>query len=171
MVATLSITTVAPDRRLETALRDLYRGLLRWHLWWLLATMDVKQRYRRSRMGQFWITISMGVTVAALGLVYPLLFKISKAGYLPNVAVGFVVWNLISSMVTDGAQAFINGAIFLKQSSEPRSIYVYRVLARNGLIFLHNALIIVVVFILLRKPLTWIAPASLIGLALLFVVL
>jgi ABC-type polysaccharide/polyol phosphate export permease len=136
---------------------------MRWPLWWLLATSDIKQRYRRSRMGQLWLTLSMGVTILALGLVYPLVFHVRIGGYLPSVAVGYVVWTFISSLVTEGSLAFISAAPFLKQSPEPRSIYVYRVLVRNGLVFLHNALIIVITFLIFRVPLTWAMCVSVLG--------
>jgi ABC-type polysaccharide/polyol phosphate export permease len=169
VVAVISVTTAAPDRTLGSVLRDLHDGLMRWPLWWLLATLDIKQRYRRSRMGQLWLTISMGVTILALGLVYPLIFHIRIGGYLPSVAVGFVVWTLISCLVTEGSLAFISAAPFLKQSSEPRSIYVYRVLVRNGLVFLHNTLIIAITFLIFRVPLTWAMWASVLGLGLLFI--
>ena len=39
-------------------------------MWWLLAAGDIRQRYQRSMLGQFWLTISMGVTVGAIGLIY-----------------------------------------------------------------------------------------------------
>jgi lipopolysaccharide transport system permease protein len=164
-----SIVTKAPDRSISSTLRDLYRGLERWPLLWLLAVNDLKQRYRRSKLGQFWLTLSMGVTVGALGLLYPMIFHISAADYLPHVAVSYVVWTLLSSLFTDGCVAFISAAGFLKQSAEPRSIYVYRVLVRNALVLAHNALVIVVAFVLFRVGLSWSALLSLVGLALLFI--
>lgn len=168
MVAALSVTTVAPDRRLSRAVQDLKNGLRRWPLWCLLALVDIKQRYRRSRIGQLWLTISIGVTIAALGLIYPLIFRVSMGSYLPSVAIGFVIWTLMSNLMTEGTMSFISATAFLKQSSEPRSIYVYRVLARNALVFLHNVLLIVVIFAIFRVPLSWTIPLSLVGLVLLF---
>src|SRR5947208_10769178 len=56
---------------------DLRRGFTDWRMWLLLGMNDIRQRYQRSRVGQFWITLSMLVTIAALGGVYSYLFRMS----------------------------------------------------------------------------------------------
>jgi len=162
------IITKAPDRSLASALRDMRLGLERWSLLWILSMNDIKQRYRRSKLGQFWLTLSMGVTVATLGVLYPLIFHIPTSQYLPHVAASYVIWTLMSALVTEGCVTFISASGFLKQSSEPRSIYVYRVLVRNAVVLLHNALVVVVVFALFRIVPHWTALLSLLGLALLY---
>src|SRR5437016_554021 len=35
---------------------DLLRGFTDWRMWLLLGMNDIRQRYQRSRIGQFWIT-------------------------------------------------------------------------------------------------------------------
>src|SRR4029077_11802271 len=45
--------------RVAAARADLARGVSRWRLWLLLGLNDIRQRYQRSRVGQFWITLSM----------------------------------------------------------------------------------------------------------------
>ena len=46
--------------------RDLIEGMANWRLWSMLGWNDILQRYRRSALGPFWITISMAVTAIAL---------------------------------------------------------------------------------------------------------
>jgi ABC-2 type transport system permease protein/lipopolysaccharide transport system permease protein len=48
---------------LQKAWRDILAGWQRRELWTTLGLHDVRQRYRRSTLGPFWITISMGVMV------------------------------------------------------------------------------------------------------------
>ena len=55
---------------LSDPLRDFSSALERWRLWSLLGWLDIRQRYARSALGPFWITLSMGVMVGSLGLVY-----------------------------------------------------------------------------------------------------
>jgi len=42
-------------------------------IWWGLAWLEIKQRYSRSVIGPFWITLSTGVMVAAMGPLYGVL--------------------------------------------------------------------------------------------------
>ena len=52
------------------AVNDLWDGLGRRALWSTMGLQEIRLRYRRSIIGPFWLTISMGVTVGALGLLY-----------------------------------------------------------------------------------------------------
>ena len=58
---------------------DLIRGARSRHLWGLLGWQDIRRRYRRSLLGPFWLTISMGVLVGALGALYGTLLKVEVA--------------------------------------------------------------------------------------------
>ena len=51
------------------AVWDITEALSNFRLAALLGWQDVAQRYRRSRIGAFWLTINMGVLIGALGLV------------------------------------------------------------------------------------------------------
>ncbi|MDE2153978.1 MAG: ABC transporter permease, partial [Betaproteobacteria bacterium] len=52
------------------AINDLFASLRSWRLWTLLGWLEIRQRYARSKLGPFWLTISMGVLVGTLGLIY-----------------------------------------------------------------------------------------------------
>jgi ABC-2 type transport system permease protein/lipopolysaccharide transport system permease protein len=99
---------------------------------------DVRQRYRRSVIGPFWITLSMGVMIGALGLLYGTIFKQDMHDYLPFLAAGFILWGLISSMILDGAHVFIGAEGLIRQLSAPLSVHVYRLLWSNVITLAHN---------------------------------
>lgn len=150
-----------------TALSDIIQGACSPYLWGRLGWQDIRQRYRRSRLGPFWLTISMGVLVGALGVLYATLFKVEIAQYLPFIAAGFVVWGLISGLITDGCTAFIEAEGIIKQVRLPLSIHVYRVVWRNCIIFAHNVVIFVIVAVLFSVRPGWAGLLSIPGLLLL----
>lgn len=127
------------------ALADIRSGWERRDLWGTLGMHDIRQRYRRSVIGPFWLTISMGLMVAALGLLYGKIFKIELSEYLPYLSLGFIVWGLISSLILDGAKAFTSAEGLMRQLAAPLSIHAYRVVWTNLIIFAHNVAIFVVV--------------------------
>ena len=127
------------------ALRDLKEGAARYPLWATLAWLDIRQRYRRSAIGPFWITISMGAMIAGLGFLYAGLFRQRTASYLPFLAAGLVVWGLISALVLDSCATFIGAEGTIKQIKAPLSVYVYRVVWRNLIVFAHYVWIYAIV--------------------------
>ena len=127
------------------ALLDIIQGARARYLWGLLGWQDIRRRYRRSVLGPFWLTISMGVLVGALGTLYGALLKVGIADYVPFLAFGFIIWTLISGVITDGCSAFISAESIIKQVGLPLSVHVYRLVWRHLVIFFHNAAIFVVV--------------------------
>src|SRR5262249_36977839 len=110
----------------SVALSDMVSGLGLWRLWVRLGWNDILQRYRRSLLGPFWLTASMAVMVIALGVLYAELFNTPLNDFLPFICVGLLVWNLISSFVTEGGTLFTGSESYIKQIRLPYSVYVYR---------------------------------------------
>ena len=149
------------------ALLDLVQGARARHLWGLLGWQDIRRRYRRSVLGPFWLTISMGMLVAALGTLYGMLLRVELADYAPFLALGFIVWTLISAVITEGCNVFISAGTVIKQVGLPLSVHVYRLLWCNLLILFHNAVIFVIVAAIFGVWPGWTGLLALPGLALL----
>lgn len=145
------------------ALPDIVSTFERHDLWRTLAWADIKYRYRRTTLGPFWLTLSTGVTVFAIGVLYAGLFHQDVSSYIPSLAIGMIVWNFFATGVTEGCSVFISAAGFIKAYTIPLPIYVMRLLWRNVIIFFHNFLIIAVVWAVFRWHLSWLLLLSLIG--------
>ena len=155
------------DSQVAAALFDLVKGARSFHLWGLLGWQDIRRRYRRSMIGPFWLTISMGILVAALSILYGALLKVEIEAYAPFLALGFITWTLISGFINGGCAAFTEAGSIIKQADLPLSVHVYRVVWRDLIIFFHNAAIFVVVAaVFLIRP-GWVGLLALPGLALL----
>lgn len=153
--------------RAAQASRDLKQGAARYPLWATLAWLDIRQRYRRSAIGPFWITISMGAMVAGLGFLYSGLFRQRTDSYLPFLAAGLVVWGLVSALVVDSCATFIGSEGSIKQIKAPLSVYVYRVVWRNLIVFAHYVWIYVIVALAYRVPVGVVTLLALPGLVVL----
>jgi homopolymeric O-antigen transport system permease protein len=136
------------------AFKDINDALGQRQLWAHLGWQDIKQRYRRSVIGPLWITISMAVTVTALGLLYSQLFSMKLEEHLPYLAVGFIIWGFISNCVNEGAEVFISNEGLIKQLPAPVSIHVLRLLWRQVLFFAHNLVVYFVLLAIFPRPLT-----------------
>ncbi|NEX17224.1 MAG: ABC transporter permease [Halochromatium sp.] len=147
-VMTTTASGLVSKVQLVRAWRDIAAGWCLRRLWGTLALQDIRQRYRRSKIGPFWLTISMGVMIGALGLLYGTLFKIELGDFLPYVAAGFVVWGLMSGFVMDSTNSFIAAEGLIRQLSVPLSVHIYRDIWRNLLIFAHNFWIFVIISLL-----------------------
>jgi ABC-type polysaccharide/polyol phosphate export permease len=154
-----SCTTFMASR----ALLDIYSTLDRHDLWRTLGWADIRFRYRRTTLGPFWLTLSTGVMVFAIGLLYAGLFHQELASYIPSLAIGLIVWNFFITSVTEGCSVFIGVGGLIKAYTIPLPIYVMRLVWRNIIVFLHNFLVIAVAWLAFRWELSWLVCLSVIG--------
>ena len=117
---------------------DIQSGFSEWRMCLLLAWKDIRLRYRRSHLGPFWITLSMGITIYSMGFLYGNLFGVKLSHYFPLLAAGMLTWALISTLILESTAAFVEADAYLKQMKLPFSTFVLRILARNFIIFFHQ---------------------------------
>ncbi len=133
--------TYGPSAQLAKAITDLREGLTRWELWGTLGWHDLRQRYRRSTFGPFWLTLSMGIFTGAIGALYAGIFGQPLHDYMPFLAVGLIVWAYISTNIIEGCQIFIVSAGFIFQGRAPLTVHVVRMVWRNLIVLAHNMVI------------------------------
>lgn len=129
----------------KSACGDIVTSFKDTRIWFALGLNDVVARYRGSILGPFWITLTTAVFVLGIGFLYAGLMKVSLDRYLPWMTTGLVVWNLISQTVMEGADAFVAASDVLRQAALPAPLFVWRVIWRNVLTFVHQLPVLIVV--------------------------
>lgn len=122
---------------------DLLATAKAWRLWGLLGWIEIRQRYARSAVGPFWLTISMAVMIGSIGAVYGTLFGQNLSDYLPFLATSLITWTLFSQSINEGCIAYIGASSYIRQAATPKLVFVFQVIWRNIIIFLHNVVIII----------------------------
>jgi len=134
----------------NTISQEVVAGFYAWPVWSIMGWQDIRQRYRRSVLGPFWITLSMGIFTFVLGIIYSRLFHVELHDYLPYLTVGFVVWGFMSATANESCIAFSDVARIMKQIKLPFSVYVLRLVYRNFIIFLHTVVIFIPLAIIFK---------------------
>jgi len=136
----------------EAGLRDIIEGLENWRIWHLMGSAELRRRYARSRLGQFWLTLSTGILIGSLGLVWSVLWRMPMSEMLPYLAASMVGWTMITGILGDAATVFANKGRYFLNERMSFATAIDALLYQNVLIFLHNAVIIVLVFIAFQRP-------------------
>lgn len=155
--------------RAAVAARDLGEGLRRYWMWSALAMQDMRLRYRGSVLGPFWVTLSTLVMVVAMGFIYSHLFHTDVRTYMPYLTLGLIVWQLISSLITEACQVFLENQQIIQQVPVPFSVHVYREVCRNFIVFGHNLAIVPIGLAVFSIPIGWESLQALAGTLLLAV--
>jgi len=144
-----------PTPQYDLAFRDIVGGVLHWQLWSRAGWTDVRARYRRTTFGPFWASISLGIMMVSMGLVWSFLWKMSVKDYLPFLSAGMLSWSLVSGLINDGASVFTAQKGLLETLHFPLTMLTCAVVWRNLLLFFHNIVIYLLVVLIFRVPVTW----------------
>ena len=129
------------------AARDFSRGLASYWIWAPLALADMRRRFFGSRVGVFWLTLSTAFVITAIGLVFGRALSMPPKLYIPQFAIGWIVWQFISGILGESSLAFLNAAI-IAATPMPLSVHVYRLVFRNLIVLLYNLPVIAGVFLI-----------------------
>lgn len=140
-----AITIIRADHVPQAALADLWEGLKRYDMWSRFAFHEIRQRFRRSLLGPFWLTASMGVFVGALGLISSTIFQQDMSQALPYIATGIIFWGFITNCIIEGSTVFISREGYIRNVPMPISVHLYQMIARNIIIWFFNMAIYIVV--------------------------
>lgn len=153
MFATETLVLDAQEKSaFKLGLRDFLSCLKMWKLFIYLGIEDIRQRYIRTFLGPMWLIVGTGIWVGVMGFVMASLFGKGVQQTLPFVAAGIILWTFISNVLTDGCMLFVNIQTIIHSVSLPISLHVSRFLTRHFIIFLHNFIILAIVFLLCHVP-------------------
>lgn len=132
---------------MSTILADLKKALLNLRLPGMLAWLDLKQSYSRSKIGPFWVTIGNLVGIVTVTIVYGLIFKSDLSTFLPYIATSMTMWGFLTLTIVESCSAFISSEGVIKQLPLPFFTYILRLLWRNLLLLGHNFVILPMVLL------------------------
>lgn len=123
-------------------------------------------RYRRTALGPLWLLVGPSLFIILLGALYSEIGAAEPARFVPHLAIGYVVWTLVSGMVNQAPTIYQRNRAQIMQGAMSLEAIVSMEVMMHVITFLHQLVIIVAV-------LAWFAVApslyslmSLIGLGL-----
>ena len=135
----------------RAAAKDIATGLSSFSVWGVMGLQEIQQRYRRSVLGPFWITISTTALILSMGPLYGRLFSQDLNTYFSYLAIGLIIWQTLSALLNEAGYIFISSESYIKQIKIPFAVYILKSLLKNIIIFSHNFIIIIVVLVVYRK--------------------
>lgn len=116
---------------------------------WLLGYSDIKVRYARTTIGQWWITLSQAIFISAIGLVWAKLWGVPLQKYLPSLAMGTTFWAFLTGMIGRSPLIYVGYRSYILDKPHPKLIYVLSAMLNNSVVFGHNfvfTLLVLVIF-------------------------
>ncbi len=115
--------------------RDWSRAMHLAPLWSSLALEDLRDRYRRTALGLFWILLSFALFVVVKVVVFGQLTTASTSEFALFVTLGFGLWTYINAMTMDACTAYISARPWILGTATPYPVFLLQAVYRNLLVF------------------------------------
>nr|WP_269135267.1 ABC transporter permease [Vibrio cincinnatiensis] len=106
--------------------KDFSKAITERELWSTLAVIEIKRRYKGTKLGVLWRCLNVIIVGVCLGYFYSVILKQEFSDYIPYLISGYVTWELIQQMITDGCRIFTNNASQIKEVPLSYISYVFK---------------------------------------------
>ena len=135
--------------------------------WLYIAWFQFLIRYRKTLLGPAWLLVGPALFIALLGMLFSRVGAISPDVFIPHLAIGLIVWTLISGFVSGSTTVFQRNRPQILQGGLPLTDLVMVDVLTTFLQFAHQVIIIVGVFVIFGIGIGLYALVGLVGLILL----
>lgn len=91
--------------------------------WSHLAKIDLKNKFRRTKIGVLWLGISPLCLTLIMVTVFGTAFHIEYGKYAAYILSGVLFWNIMTDSFISGASSIVGSEAYIKQFNHPIIIY------------------------------------------------
>ena len=152
-----------------TFFKDLFLSL--WYpQYWVYSTwLKFAMKYRKTSLGPLWLLVGPTLFVIFLGYLFSKVNSSELNVFVPHMAIGYITWTLISGFVTGGSTVFQRRRSEILQGNMRLTDIVLSDNFETLLTYLHQAVVIILVFLYFRLVPNLYSAISFVGLFLLVI--
>lgn len=124
------------------AVNDIVGGLRQHGIWLTRAIWDIRRRYSESILGPLWMSAGLAALAIAVGFI---LGRDRGENYIVYVTAGFLVWYFCTGVLSGSLGVFREGRAQILHAVGPMSTHVFRLAARELIVFGHNFVVFLII--------------------------
>jgi len=122
--------------------------------WWYTASSRSRARFARTTLGSFWLGFSNLLSIGTLGIVYGTVFSVADfKSYFVYLGFGLVVWNTISSSISNSPNLFAHNASNIKNMNLKPIFYTLEEWSFQLQTFIQSFVLVFFVFLFFKASL------------------
>ena len=119
--------------------------------WWYTASSRSRARFARTTLGSFWLGFSNLLSIGTLGIVYGTVFSVEDfKSYFIYLAFGLVVWNTISSSISNSPNLFAHNSSNIKNMNLKPIFYTLEEWSFQLQTFIQSFVLVLLVFLFFK---------------------
>lgn len=96
------------------------------YFWMHLARIELKNKFRRSKLGILWTFMSPLCLTGIMSVVFATAFHVDIVSYAPYILSGILCWEVFSGAFVGGSYSIISNDAYIRQFNHPVTIYTLK---------------------------------------------
>lgn len=113
----------------RSLLNDLRQSFRHYEFWTYSSWLDIAIRYRRTKLGLSWLLLAFMFFVVVMGAKYAYLMGVDPRAFIPYLAVGFMVWRFMVTVLNDSAVTYGRHSSYIMDGRSRLTDYLLRSVA------------------------------------------
>tara|TARA_B100000963_G_scaffold291178_1_gene261162 strand:+ start:1298 stop:2110 length:813 start_codon:yes stop_codon:yes gene_type:complete len=136
-----------PNKYFNSLIYQISICCFNYEKWFYPALLDIKSKYKNTKLGNFWNVITSIIIVSFISLIWSFVFKKDYFEFWIYYFCGFTVWTLLNNVVSQATSLyFINYRADILNYPSPIIVYNIRSIFFNLVIFLHFIPVYILIF-------------------------
>lgn len=123
--------------------RDLWSSLTHPGFWAFAAWLDIVSKYRRSRLGVFWLAFPPVATFCILGYFYAGLTGREPGQFIPFMGFGYALWRFVTQVIGEASGSMLANRPFIMDGRTRLTDYVLRCISKSALYFMFAFVVLI----------------------------
>jgi ABC-2 type transport system permease protein len=145
--ATNSVTLPSSGSPFVVSFRELREAMLLAPVWLHAGWIDVVWRFRRTRLGPFWHTLSLAAFVLVMGVIWSSILHQDPFQYFRYVAASMIIWSLVASFITEATGILVAGQSTALSMRFPFVAFACAHVWRSLILFAHHFVFYIAVIV------------------------
>lgn len=130
---------------LEIIFKDILKSIRKSSLIKHLLLSDLIYKYQNTYLGPFWQSIFLSTSSFGIGYVWSNLFMDGSIEIIFSIAIGFMNWQYISSVVSDATSLYTQSRGYLLNYKIPPIFFNFINVLKNIINLLHNIILLLLI--------------------------
>lgn len=132
----------------HSLMQDVLSSLRNPEFWSFSAWLDLVSKYRRSKLGIFWLFAPPALTFGLLGYFYSGITNKDPIHFIPFMGMGYLLWRMVTQVFNDASGTMLAHRAFIMDGRTRLTDYVLRCMSRAFLYFVVGLAVICVAFVI-----------------------
>ena len=134
-------------KSIASSLSDLCLALRGSKFWTTFGLNEVKSKYRRTVLGQWWIIITILIFLCLVGLIFKNNFYYNYDLYFIYLSTGYITWLFLHDCLNGACNIMLQSKQFLLQKKWPIFAFIFKLIYREIIILIHHCVLLVGIYI------------------------